>query len=65
MLGNSVLKVVKATLAMASWLLFVAIANHIIDFSTLVPEVQIAFLCLYAFISLMLGGLLYNILNQK
>lgn len=63
--GKSIQKVIQATALVASWILFIGIVNHLIDFSTLVPEVQIAFLCFFAFISLVLGGVLYNILNQE
>lgn len=65
MLGNSIKKVFKATAIAVSWLLFIAGLNYLIEFKTLFPEVQIAFLCLFAFISLVLGGTIYNILNQE
>ena len=63
--GKSIKKVIKATILIISWLLFIAGLNYLIDFKTLFPEVQIAFLCLFAFISLLLGGTMYNILNQE
>lgn len=65
MLGKSIKKVIKATAIAACWLLFIAGLNYLIEFKTLLPEVQIAFLCLFAFISLLLGGTMYNILNQE
>lgn len=65
MLGKSIKKVIKATVLASSWILLIAGLNHLIDFDTLFPEVQIAFLCLFAFISLLLGGAMYNILNQE
>lgn len=65
MLGKSIKKVFKATVVIASWCLLIASLNHMIEFKQQVPEVQIAFLCLYTFISLLIGGSLYNILNQE
>lgn len=65
MSGKSIKKVFKATVLAISWLLVIAGLNYLIDFKTLFPEVQIAFLCLFAFISLLLGGAMYNILNQE
>lgn len=65
MLGKSIKKVIKATAIVACWLLFIAGLNYLIEFKTLFPEVQIAFLCLFAFISILLGGTMYNILNQE
>ena len=65
MLGKSTKKVIKATAVALCWLLVVGGLNYLIDFKTLYPEVQIAFLCLFAFISLVLGGTMYNILNQE
>jgi hypothetical protein len=65
MLGKSIKKVIKATAVASCWLLLIAGLNYLIDFDTLFPEVQIAFLCLFAFISLLLGGVIYNILNLE
>lgn len=65
MSGKRIKKVFKATALAVSWLLVIAGLNYLIDFKTLFPEVQIAFLCLFAFISLLLGGIMYNILNQE
>ena len=65
MLGKSIKKIIKATAIVACWLLLIAGLNYLIDFDTMFPEVQIAFLCLFAFISLVLGGTMYNILNQE
>lgn len=65
MLGKSIKKVIKAAVLTSSWILIVAGLNHLIEFSKLVPEVQIAFLCLFSFSSLLLGSTLYNILNQE
>ena len=62
---KSIKKVIKATAVAICWLLFIAGLNYLIEFKTLFPEVQIAFLCLFAFISLMLGSTMYNILNQE
>jgi|SanBayMetagenome_1026888.scaffolds.fasta_scaffold222015_2 hypothetical protein len=65
MLGKSIKKVIKATAVASCWLLLIAGLNYLIDFDTLFPEVQIALLCLFAFISLVLGGVMHNILNQE
>lgn len=65
MLGKSTKKVIKATVLISSWLILIAGLNQLIDFSKLVPEVQIVILCLFTFTSLLLGGTMYNILNQE
>lgn len=65
MSGKSINKVFKATVVIASWCLLIASLNHVINFKQQVPEVQFAFLFLFTFISFLIGGSLYNILNQK